>query len=128
MKIYTQSALFPPRISIHPPSQCRRVESIAVVVQTRLFVPGFGTESERIGVRLVAGLGEKIAEGVVVVLGNDIAVGVHQTRHVAVGVVEGELRTAAPNMAEEPADAAGALDGSGEIEAPEVGIGGQVFV
>lgn len=123
--IDVRASHLPDRVSGEPPTQLRVVISVAVIVEAGLPIPILGTEPERIGIRLVAGFGDGVAVGVVFVVGDDGSVGIHQIGDVAVGVVGGEERTArraVPTLdpTEQPTDAAGALQRSRQVEAPNI--------
>ena len=68
----------------------------------------------------VAVLVDRVAEGVVGVFGDDLAVLVPVADHVAVVVVAGEVEVAVDADGDETAHAAGALERAGEVRAPEV--------
>jgi len=101
------------------------VEAVAVVVKAGFYIKVFRRETvaEEIGER--AGLCNRIAEGVVCILCNGIAVGVEVARDVAVVVVAGnielELRVGVGDGEEQQAsDAARALQRAGEVLAPVI--------
>ena len=114
------SADFFYRISVKPPHPLRRVESVAVVVQAGFAVYILRAEPVRKDIGQRAGLGDGLAEGVVEIFGNDGALFVHIGRDVAVVVVERKVPRAVDADGRQPAHAARALQGSGEVEVPDV--------
>src|SRR5690606_5887606 len=122
--IQIQPAPFSDRISVQPPTDIRVVHAIAVVVASRFGVDAFGGEPEFEVPDEGAGLEEGAAEGVVAVVGDDGAGGVYVLCNVPVAVGEGVIGTGADEVdGEVAADAAGALECAGEVQAPEVGAG-----
>ena len=108
-------------ITCNPAGEGGGVVAEAVVGEFGGVVIVLGAEAEGEGVGLGAGLDDGVAVGVVFVMGNHGSIGIHKVGDVTVGVAEGEGVGGGKAGLEEAADAAGALEGLGEVEAPEVG-------
>ena len=116
-----QSPFFPNRIPAHPPSEIRVVLAHLVFAEASHGTPGLRAEAVREGGSERAGGDKGFAEGAVVVVRGDHAVGDGKIfRYVAFGIISRDVGLAVADDGKEAADTAGALESAVEIEAPEV--------
>ena len=102
-------------VPVHPSSESRRIEAVAIVIEARLRIERLRGEAVREGGGKGAGGRDRVAEGVVGVGRDDGTVGIGVGDDVAVVVVGRVEGAVARADGEETADTASALERTGKV-------------
>ena len=107
-------------VAAEPTAELGEIVAVAIVVEASLRIKILRREAvaEHVGHR--AGLRYRPAEGIISVLSHDDAIRVPIPHDVSEGVLELNVDRAVALLVEQSADAASALEGTGQILAPDI--------
>ena len=110
------------RIPAHPPPHARAVLPVLVLTQAGDGTTRLSAEAVGEGIGQIAGLNDDFPERAILVMGGDGAIGGEVLGDVTVGVVGRVVGFAVMDFSQQAADSASTLEGTGEVEAPDVEV------